>query len=152
MRPSARCAWCVQTHQTHISSLLMWEIHTNKGYQPNLPSYIKHIRFCNKYSHIEDKCKRYKQHLHEMKEKAKKMNLAINKKPTYSFCKLKGHTIQQCHCELQAEYQPLNSIKPKPKEHLVSMTSDGEDGVETNKIINRGASGNSVPDLVKEDS
>ena len=53
---------------------------------------------------------------------------------------------------MEAEYQLLNSIKPKLTEHIVSMTSDGEDGAETNKIIDIEASGTSVPDPIEENS
>ena len=87
-----------------------------------------------------------------MEEKAKKMNLSISKKPICGFCKHKGHTTQQCHRKLEAEYQLLNAIKPKPKEHVVSMNSDGEDGAETNKNIDIEASGTFVPDTIEEDS
>ena len=87
-----------------------------------------------------------------MEEKAKKMNLSISKKPTCGFYKLKGHTTQQCHRKLEAKYQLLNTIKPKSKEQVVSMTSDGEERVETDTIIDIEASGTPVLDTIQENS
>ena len=43
-------------------------------------------------------------------------------------------------------------MKPNPKVHVVSMTSDGEDGAETNKNINIEGSGTSVSNTIEEDS
>ena len=128
------------------------KIHTNKAYLPRPYKYMKYCRFCNKCGHIEDNCKLYKQQLHEMEEKAEKMNLFIRKKPTCSFSKLKGHTTQQRYRKQEPEYQHMNINKPRSKEHVISMTSDGDNGVETTKIINIEASGTFVPGTIQQDS
>ena len=87
-----------------------------------------------------------------MNQKAAEMNLSIKQKPTCGFCKKKGHNTQQCHQKLEAEYYIMNAIKPKPKEQVVSMTSDETTAQDTDIAMDTEASGKPLPNPIEEDS